>query len=86
MPLTRPKNDIQGPLDIVMACYLPLTGQTQHCRSWTRQQAYCSQDIPYHHAAPPVPMFKKKKSVRSPSKKKSHQVNSSDSLSTDKGF
>lgn len=86
MPLTRPKNDIQGPLDIVTACYLPLTGQTQHCRSWTRQQAYCSQDIPYHHAAPPVSMFKKEECEESFKKNVSHQVNSSDSLSTDKGF
>lgn len=65
MPLTRPKNDIQGPLDIVMACYLPLTGQTQHCWSRTRQQAYCSQDVPYHHAAPPVSMFKEEEGEES---------------------
>lgn len=59
VPLTRPKNGIQGPLDIFTACYPPLTGQTQHCWPWTGQQAYCSQGTVLPSCTIPVSMLKK---------------------------
>lgn len=65
VPLTRPKNGVQGPLDIFTACYLPLTGQTQHCWPWTRQQADCRLQPGYratelHHPCVNVKNVKKR--------------------------
>lgn len=68
VPLTRPKNGIQGPSDIFTARYLPLTGQTQRCWPWTGQQAYCSQGTVLLSCTVPVSMLKnvkKREGVRS---------------------
>lgn len=41
--LQGPRTPFPGPLDMVTACYLPLTGQAPHGQPWTGQQASCSQ-------------------------------------------
>lgn len=40
--LQGPRNAIPGPLDMISACYLPLTGQAPHGQPRTGQQASCS--------------------------------------------